>query len=157
MVCLSAIKPGWVFVRYREVDVGEIICRLRGDGLKTGIEDRFVGIVVKEGLADFRKGRLRDRVVLLLEEESDDIARFSTHRVGLEGNLVWSRATEGDLPDLGFPGSSECGEDEGKRSETSSEHFVGWVARCKWVPWSCLLKVGTSACLYIKTCTSRTF
>ena len=108
-------------MQHREVKVGEIIHLLRGDGHETGIEDRGVGVLVKERVADVRKGRLRDCVVLLLEEESDNVAGFSSHIVGLERNLVWRRATDGDLEDLG---SGDCNEDEGVRSETSGEHYV---------------------------------
>ena len=136
MVYLSAIKPGWVFVQHREVNVGEIIRLLRGDGHEIGIEDRLVSVVVKEGLANIRKRRLRDRVVLLLEEESDNVAGFSRHSVGLVRNLVWRCATESDLPDLG---NSKWNEDEGSRGETRDMHYVRfvWVECCQWVFWRC--------------------
>ena len=121
MEFLPAIKPGWVFIHHREVKVGKIIHHLRGDGHETGIEDRRVGVLVKKRVADIRKGRLRDCVVLLLEEESDDVAGFSVQIVGLERNLVWSRATDGDLEDRG---SGDRNKDEGVRSETRYEHYV---------------------------------
>ena len=78
MARLPAIEPRWVFVLHMEVKVGETIRHLRGDGHEIGIEDRLVGISIKERVADVLKGRLRDRVVLLLEDESDNVAVFST-------------------------------------------------------------------------------
>ena len=117
-------------MRHSEVKVGEIIDLVSGDGHETSIEDRHVGIVVQERVADVRNGRLRECVVLLLEDESDTVADFSSHLAGLVRNRVWRGATDDDLQDLG---SSEWNEDEGKRSETSDEHDLGcgWDVGCE--------------------------
>jgi hypothetical protein len=125
--CLLAIEPGWPFVRHREVNGGEIIVYLWADGHETGIEDRLVGVLVKERVADVLKGRLGDCMILLLEDESDNIAGFSRHRVWLERNLVWGRAPDGDFIDLGFPGTGDHDGDEGECSETSGKHDVRYV------------------------------
>jgi hypothetical protein len=99
VACLSAIKEAWFLILYSEVDGGESIRLLRGYGLETGIEDRLADRV-KERLAHIVKGRERGCVVLLLEDESDNVARFSRHIRWYEGNLIWSRTPEGHFIDF---------------------------------------------------------
>jgi hypothetical protein len=91
---LLAIKEAWFLVLYRKVDGGEIILLLRGYGLETGIEDRLADCV-KERLANVVKGRERGCVILLLEDESDNVARFSRHIRWYKGNLIWSVTAKG--------------------------------------------------------------
>jgi len=66
-------------MRYGEVIVWEIVLLLRRNGHEARIEGRLGGVRVKERLADVVKGRLGDCVVLLLEPESDNVARFGPH------------------------------------------------------------------------------
>ena len=127
-------------MQYREVKGGEMLLLLRVNGHESGIEDRLAGELVNERVADVLKGRLRDCMVLLLEEKPDNIAGFSRYRIWLERNLVWGRPAEGDFDDLGFPGSSDRDGDEGECCETSGKHYGRYVrgARCQWVLWSWL-------------------
>ena len=83
VACLLAIKEAWLFILYSKVDGGEVILLLRGDGLEPGIEDRLADRI-EERFADIVKGSKRGCMVLLLEDESDNVARFRVHIVWYE-------------------------------------------------------------------------
>jgi hypothetical protein len=126
---LLAIKEAWFLILYSKLDGGEIIFLVSRYGLETGIEDRLVDCV-EERLADIIKGRKRGCMVLLLEDESNNVAGFSRHIRWYEGNLIWSVAAKGHFMHLGFIMSIRSGDrdrDEGKSSEKSGKHCVQYV------------------------------
>ena len=83
VACLLAIKEAWFLILYSKVDGGEMILLLRGDGLEPSIEDRLADRI-EERLADIVKRSKRGCMVLLLEDKSDDVARFRVHIVWYE-------------------------------------------------------------------------
>ena len=83
MECLPTVEIAWLLILYSEVEDGEIVYLLRGNGHETGIEDR-VADRVEASFAGFIKRGARDCMILLLEDEADNVAGFSDHIIWYE-------------------------------------------------------------------------